>query len=332
MKKKLKITVLLMLSILLLAMLPAFSEEAKDPSIVHFWPMDESYEDVLSGLNFYSDSDDFTDGAYAGSSAWDATNRGHGYTDPVSSGVQSFTVSLWFLSPSDNTVPWNALFSAGNLKNSDFIELYLSNGVDESGLALRGSVGNQVDLIVAHDVSPDEWHHYVLTYDAETKMLSGYIDGKLGAEKNVSAGNFSGLNETVLYLGHEKTNYVFGYTYIDDVIFAERAFSAEEISKIYADPAGFASKYLPEPVATKEPEITPEPTENSGVNDPTAEATAVPATEKAAEATAVPGATDNKSADETGKVNAMPFIIAAIAVVAVVAIIVILAVLKKKKK
>ena len=335
MKKGFKITVLavLMLS-LLLAAVPAFAENdagEKDSSILFFWPLDNGFDDVISGLNFYSESEDFTDGAYSGSTAWDSTYGGFGYTDPVNVESKNFTVVCWFYAPGDSKLPWNALFSSSLLNSEDFVELYFSNNTNNDGLILRGSVGDQLDMCIATDFEADKWHQAALTYDDATKTLKGYIDGQLGAERNVSGGNFTGINGAVLYLGHEKTNYVFGYQYIDDLMFANRVFSDEEINAMYADPAGFAAKYLPEPTATPEATATPEPTKEAtpapATNPPATEALATGANDKP---TVVPSTPGEKTSDDN-KTNPVPFIIAAVAVAAVVAAVVIIAVRKKKK-
>jgi hypothetical protein len=317
----------LTLAVMALIVSPVFAEEEKDSSIVHFWPLDNSFEDVISGLDFYCDTEEFADGAYSGSGAWDSTYGGHGYTDPENLDLKAFTVSLWFFVPETNQSPWNALFSSGYLKDGNFIELYYSNGVDAAGIALRGSVGSELDMYIAKDVELESWHHMVLTYNSETNLLKGYIDGEFGTEKNVSSSNFTGFQDAILYLGHEKTNYVFGYSLIDDVIFATREFSAEEVKSLYKDPAGFARKYLPEPTATPEVTATPERTE-SVTPEPTTVASATELINK-------PTATSKsaiKNADEGNNSKALPFVFAAVAVVAlVVAAIVIIAIRKKKK-
>jgi|GEM_PF-5478233 len=227
-KSKLLIALLLVVFVLFGA-LPGYAEEAT----TYYWPLDDNFVDTSSGVNFSSEANNFVDGAYSGSRAWDSTGGGYGETAAISVDASSFTVSAWFNIPSSNATPWNAIFSSGTLRDTNFIELYYS--VDGNGIILRGSVGTVQDVIIAKDVETDKWHHAALSFDGTTKALKGYLDGTLMVTQDASSTNYAGLNDAILYLGLEKTNYVMGQTFIDDLRLTTRAYSDTEIADLYSN-------------------------------------------------------------------------------------------------
>ncbi|MBR0158127.1 MAG: LamG domain-containing protein [Clostridia bacterium] len=228
MKKKLMVITVLALAVcVLLGTLPSIAEDAK----TYYWPLDENFADTSSGADFTNAPANFVDGAFEGSKAWDSTGGGCGETAAITVDASSFTVSAWVNIPSTNNTTWNAIFSTGTLQDSNFIELYYSN--EGGNVTLRGSVGNVLDMYIATGVALDTWHNVALTFDGATKAFKGYLDGNLTVTLDASSTNYAGLNNAVVYLGHEKTNYVFGQTYIDDVKLITRAYSAEEIAALY---------------------------------------------------------------------------------------------------
>ncbi|MBO4326482.1 MAG: LamG domain-containing protein [Clostridia bacterium] len=301
---------------------------------MYFWPMEGSADDVISGNSFYFESfDDYTDGAYPESGAIDQKTSGWAKTDAVTEEVSEFTVAAWFCIPADVGREWNCLFSTGAFEGSDFIELYYRNGYGGNFASIRGSVGKSVDIFIVDEFDDyDNWHHAAFTYNAETQTFKGYFDGQLTVEQNVSNSEFTGFSDTIFYLGMELTHYVTSETYVDDMLFSYREYSAEEIEALYSAPAEFAAKYLPEPTATPEPTEEPKATEETVTMQPAA--TDKPA-DTATAAGTVPPATqksgDNKD-NETDKGGTTWLIIAAIAVVMIVAAVIAIAAVKRKKQ
>ena len=154
--------VLLLLTVSASAFSAGAAEEINEAGDnMYFWPLDYNADDVISGKSFYFETfDDYTDGAYPGSVAFDSTVSGAGYTDPITADVNAFTVAAWINIPSENSTEWNCIFSSGELSRSDFIELYYHKGT--TGTEIRGSVGNFLDMYFNSGFEDyDSWHHIV---------------------------------------------------------------------------------------------------------------------------------------------------------------------------
>jgi len=147
--------------------------------------------------------------------------------------LRSFTISVWFRYDGENAEDdTSTLLSKANTND------------DANGYWLRlMEYGKKLSLVIASGSEGDEeevdatipkprriaWHHAVATYDG--RIASLYIDGGLGAEKELSLKIAYG-NESFL-VGKMTDRQMYFTGYIDDIMIWNYALAADDVQRLF---------------------------------------------------------------------------------------------------
>ena len=172
---------------------------------------------------------------------------------------QSYTLSVWL--NADTDIPSGYRMICGNGRDSKFAwyALYYVNGeIQMSIFTSEASIGNSIGW-----VTPGQWNHIVLVFDAEAQMVYGYLNGEKTTEKACNI-------DTSAYVGHGfnmgwsqdgaswEKEYFKGQ--LDNVRVYSKALTASDIVALNgAEIGGFVCTHANAPEATcKEASVCPD--------------------------------------------------------------------------
>ncbi|MGM9551503.1 MAG: LamG-like jellyroll fold domain-containing protein [Clostridia bacterium] len=230
------LSVLLSLCMLVSAV-PAFAGEyTADDDTVFYISFDEELPEGSTGYNLSV----LDEGVY-GKCAWfnGSTSYIH-LPDNITKGVSDFTMAAW-VKVTGTTKGWQRVFDLGNGTES-----YAFLGIPYTTTDIRGAVkvsgGNEQRATAEGVVSKNKWMH--IAFVQEGNVGTVYVDGKAMATTDLSS--------TLDAMGNTATNYIgrsqfsgdpYLNAYLDELVFAKRAFSEDEIATMAT---------FPEPVITEE--------------------------------------------------------------------------------
>jgi hypothetical protein len=145
------------------------------------------------------------------------------------------TVSTWIRTEdaSDSRQVWTWPSILGTEQSGGVNDMRWG-GIDPSG-HLSVSVGNSQGIVSAEPINDGEWHHVVMTRDADTGWSQVFIDGQLSAEGSGIAGE---INVPVANLGmtvdHNGNDHVYLAADFAELHILDRVLDASEVSEIFA--------------------------------------------------------------------------------------------------
>lgn len=223
------LSVLLSLCMLLSAVPALAAEYAPDDDTVVYISFDEELPEGATGYNLSV----LDEGVY-GNCAWfnGSTSYIH-LPDNITAGVTDFTMAAW-INVTGTTKGWQRVFDLGSGTTS-----YAFLGIPYATTDIRGAVkvnnGSELNATATGVVSKNEWMH--IAFVQEGSVGTVYINGEAKATTN--------LTSTLNAMGNTTTNYIgrsqfpgdpYLNAYLDEVIFAKRAFSADEIAAMGTAP------------------------------------------------------------------------------------------------
>ena len=227
---------------MLLTFVPAFSlvtmaeEYTAEDDTVFYISFDEELPEGSTGYNLSI----LDEGVY-GNCAWfnGSTSYIH-LPDNITQGVEDFTMAAW-INVTGTTKGWQRVFDLGNGTGN-----YAFLGIPYATTDIRGAVkvnnGAEQNATASGVVSKNEWMH--IAFVQEGNVGTVYINGEAKATTSLSS--------TLAAMGNTSTNYIgrsqfssdpYFNGYLDEVVFAKRAMSADEIA---------AMGVMPTPVINEE--------------------------------------------------------------------------------
>ncbi len=215
---------------MLLSVTPAFAAEyVPEDDTVFYISFDEELPEGATGYNLSV----LNEGVY-GNCAW--FNGSTSYIrlpDNITEGVTDFTMAAW-INVTGTTKGWQRVFDLGNGTGS-----YAFLGIPYTTTDIRGAVkvnnGSELNATATGVVSKNEWMH--IAFVQEGSVGTVYINGEAKATTS--------LTSTLAAMGNTTTNYIgrsqfsgdpYLNAYLDEVIFAKRAMSADEIAEMGTAP------------------------------------------------------------------------------------------------
>ena len=144
--------------------------------------------------------------------------------------TDSFSVATW-LHPNQNTNDARPFFSKGDSVDAQRV-LFSLNGSNKVQMLMHD--GRQAIFKVSERSIPiNTWTHVTLTWNADTKTLTLYINGQADTEISNQA-----IQRSIAPQGHIRigsNSWYFFPGYIDDTVIYQRPLAAQEISALYED-------------------------------------------------------------------------------------------------
>ena len=314
-------------------------------NMVLYWPMDgntEDYSHYRADLDFNETDPSFTDVKLNGGvELMDGM-----LTDGLPAGIDltEFTLSFWLQWEEMQNQNFAVLFSIADKSTDHHFELYLYIDGDTDVASLCSyNTGTGQDVRGLAEINRGVLYHiactsgaggFVVYLNGEEVYRSGMARRVKGLDPDMDCISLGSLSDMQLLC---EGNY-------DEIILADSVFSAEQIKKLYEDPAGAREDVIklieanyPEGYVRPTEKPTNAPTEKP-TEAPTPAPTAAPTEPAEDEPTAIPGKTADPSggekSDNTGdRPSVKPGVIVAIVAAAVVIVgAVIAAVVAGKKK
>lgn len=222
---------------MLLSALPAFAAEyAADDDTVFYISFDEELPEGATGY----DLSILDEGVYGNCAWFNASTSYIDLPDNITNGVTDFTMAAW-INVTGTTKGWQRVFDLGNGTAS-----YAFLGIPYTTTDIRGAMkvnnGTEMNATAAGVLKKNEWMH--IAFVQEGNVGTVYINGEAKATTTLSSTLSAMGNTTTNYIGRSQfasDPYYNGY--LDEVVFAKRAFSADEIAVMGT---------YPEPVVTEE--------------------------------------------------------------------------------
>lgn len=230
------LSVLLSLCMLVSAIPALANEYTPDDDTVFYISFDEDLPEGSTGYNLSI----LDEGVY-GNCAW--FNGSTSYIklpDNITQGVTDFTMAAW-VKVTGTTKGWQRVFDLGNGTES-----YAFLGMPYATSNIRGAVkvngGSEQNATAEGVVSKNKWMHIAFVQEGSTGTV--YINGEPLAATTLSSALDAMGNTLTNYIGRSQfSSDPYLNAYLDEVVFAKRAFSADEI---------LAMGTYPEPVITEE--------------------------------------------------------------------------------
>lgn len=222
---------------MLLSALPAFAAEyVEEDDTIFYISFDEELPEGATGY----DLSILDEGVYGNCAWFNASTSYIDLPDNITAGVTDFTMAAW-VNITGTTKGWQRMIDLGNGTAS-----YAFLGIPSATTDIRGAMkvnnGTEIKLSAQGVVKKNEWMHVAFVQEGNVGTV--YVNGEAKATATLPS-TFSAMgNTTQNYIGRSQfpaDPYYNGY--LDEVIFAKRAFSADEIA---------AMGTYPEPVITEE--------------------------------------------------------------------------------
>lgn len=222
---------------MLLSAMPAFAAEyAADDDTIFYISFDEELPEGSTGY----DLSILDEGVYGNCAWFNASTSYIDLPDNITAGVTDFTMAAW-INVTGTTKGWQRVFDLGNGTAS-----YAFLGIPYETTNIRGAMkvnnGAEQNATATGVLKKNEWMH--IAFVQEGNVGTVYINGEAKATTTLSS--------TLSAMGNTATNYIgrsqfsgdpYYNGYLDEIVFAKRAFSADEIR---------AMGTYPEPVVTEE--------------------------------------------------------------------------------
>lgn len=214
-------------SCMLLSSLPAQAAEyKKDDDNVFYISFDEQLPDGATGYNLSI----LNEGVY-GNCAWfnGSTSYIH-LPDNITQGVTDFTMAVW-IKPTTTTAKWRRIFDLGD-GTASYAFLGMPYSATNVRAAMKVNGGSEANVTAENAIEKNKWTHLAYVQEGNTAKI--YVDGVLSA----TGTNFT---STLDAMGNTRTNYIgrsqfdgdsYLNAYLDEIVFAKRAMSADEIKEL----------------------------------------------------------------------------------------------------
>nr|WP_319392768.1 LamG-like jellyroll fold domain-containing protein [uncultured Desulfobacter sp.] len=151
-----------------------------------------------------------------------------------------FTISVWLYETERNSSYNDALLVKRGYgqENGWFVGLHGMSASVAGTVHYQVSSGVDPNVHSISQVSLNDWHHVVATYDIATQKVKLYIDSELDrTQANIPSPNAN--TDTNLTIGSNSSiGAYFFHGSIDDIRIYNRSLSEEEILELYNEPAG----------------------------------------------------------------------------------------------
>jgi len=210
--------------------------------LVGWWRLDEG-----SGTIAYDSSTYGRDGSFQGNPQWVAGKIGGALEfdgddhvvvpDAADINPESITMATWVYF---NDVSGRQDFVS---RNDDYAFSLGGNPMNGKIWAIITTAGDWLDVGGETPIELERWYHVALTYDADTKMLTLYLDGEKDGEGSAPTGMEHRLGGS-LTIGTYQTRYLEGR--LDEIKIWDEALSADEIQFAMRG-EGYPFAFGPEP-------------------------------------------------------------------------------------
>ncbi len=210
--------------------------------LVGWWRLDEG-----SGTIAYDSSSYRRDGSFQGNPQWVAGKIGGALEfdgddhvvvpDAADINPESITMATWVYF---NDVSGRQDFVS---RNDDYAFSLGGNPMNGKIWAIITTDGDWLDVGGETLIELEQWYHVALTYDADTKMLTLYLDGEKDGEGSAPTGMEHRLGGS-LTIGTYQTRYLEGR--LDEIKIWDEALSADEI-QFAMQGEGYPFAFSPEP-------------------------------------------------------------------------------------
>ncbi len=224
MKKFLSVLVSLCM---VMSVVPAFAAEyVVDDDTVVYISFDEELPEGSTGYNLSL----LDEGVY-GNCAWfnGSTSYIH-LPDNITEGVTDFTMAAW-IKPTTTTAAWRRIFDFGSGTTS-----YAFLGMPYSATSVRAAMkvngGTEYNVTAADAIAKNEWSHIAYVQEGNTAKV--YVNGVLSASGSNFTSSLSAMGATTCnYIGRSQfSGDAYLNAYLDEVVFAKRAMSVDEIAEM----------------------------------------------------------------------------------------------------
>jgi hypothetical protein len=210
--------------------------------LVGWWRLDEG-----SGTIAYDSSSYGRDGSFQGNPQWVAGKIGGALEfdgddhvvvpDAANINPESITMATWVYF---NDVSGRQDFVS---RNDDYAFSLGGNPMNGKIWAIITTAGDWLDVGGETLIELEQWYHVALTYDADTKMLTLYLDGEEDGEGSAPTGMEHRLGGS-LTIGTYQARYLEGR--LDEIKIWDEALSADEI-QFAMQGEGYPFAFGPEP-------------------------------------------------------------------------------------
>ncbi len=209
---------------MLMSVVPAFAAEytPEDDTVIYI-----SFDQALPEGSTGYDISVLNEGVY-GNCAWfnGSTSYIHLPND-ITRGVTDFTMAAW-IKPTTTTAAWRRIFDLGS-GTANYAFLGMPYSATNVRAAMKLNNGSEWNVTADNAIAKNKWSH--VAYVQEGNVGKIYVDGKLAVTGTANMpGTLDSMGATGNnYVGKSQFPDAYLNAYLDEIVIAKRAMSADEI-------------------------------------------------------------------------------------------------------